>query len=262
MSGTLLETVDERGVATLTLNRPEQHNAFDDGLIAALTASLHRLGAAPGIRAVVLAGAGQSFSAGADLAWMRRIAGQSFDSNLADAAGLAGLMHSLDRLPKPTLALVHGAAYGGGVGLAACCDVAIAAESARFCLSEVRLGLIPATIGPYVVNAIGPRWARRLFQTAEVFSAERARAIGLVHEVVPDDRLEAAGAEVLRDILRGAPGAQAEAKDLVFLCEGRPVDPDLGRETGRRIAERRASDEGQAGMAAFLDKRLAPWRRD
>src|SRR5690242_15903606 len=159
MSGTLLETVDERGVATLTLNRPEQHNAFDDGLIAALTASLHRLGAAAGIRAVVLAGAGQSFSAGADLAWMRRIAGQSFDSNLADAAGLAGLMHSLDRLPKPTLALVHGAAYGGGVGLAACCDVAIAAESARFCLSEVRLGLIPATIGPYVVNAIGPRWA-------------------------------------------------------------------------------------------------------
>ena len=262
MSGTLLEAVDERGVATLTLNRPEQHNAFDDGLIAALTASLHRLGADPGIRAVVLAGAGQSFSAGAALAWMRRIADQSFDSNLADAAGLAGLMHSLDRLPKPTLALVHGAAYGGGVGLAACCDIAIAAESARFCLSEVRLGLIPATIGPYVVNAIGPRWARRLFQTAEVFSAERARAIGLVHEVVPDDRLEAAGAEVLRDILRGAPGAQAEAKDLVFLCEGRPVDPDLRRETGRRIAERRASDEGQAGMAAFLDKRFAPWRRD
>ena len=176
----VLETMDGRGVATLTLNRPKAHNAFDDGLIAELAAALRRLGGDPDVRAVVLASTGRSFSAGADLDWMRRMAGHSFDTNLADAAELAGLMHTLDRLPKPTIALVQGPAYGGGVGLVACCDVAIATERASFCLSEVKLGLTPATISPYVVNAIGARWARRLFQTAEVFTAAEARAIGLV----------------------------------------------------------------------------------
>src|SRR5215211_3603931 len=189
MSSTFLETVNDRGVATLTLNRPDRHNAFDDALIAELTAALHRLGGDPEVRAVILASSGRSFSAGADLEWMRRMARHSFEANLADAAGLAGLM--------PTLALVQGAAYGGGVGLVACCDVAIAAERATFCLSEVKLGLTPATISPYVVNAIGARWARRLFQTAEVFTAARAREIGLVHEVVPEDGLATAGEEVL-----------------------------------------------------------------
>ena len=256
----ILETTDERGVATLTLNRPDLHNAFDDALIAELTASLERLGRDPAIRAVVLASTGRSFSAGANLAWMRRMAGQSREANLADAAGLAGLMHALDRLPKPTLALVQGVAYGGGVGLVACCDVAIASERASFCLSEVKLGLTPATISPYVVNAIGARWARRLFQTAEVFTAERALAIGLVHEIVPGSELTAAADAVLGAILQGAPEAQAEAKDLVFLCEGRPVDAALGEETGRRIAERRASAEGRGGIAAFLDKRIPSWR--
>jgi methylglutaconyl-CoA hydratase len=262
VSSTFLEAVDDRGVATLTLNRPDRHNAFDDALIAELTAALRRLGGDPGVRAVVLASTGRSFSAGADLEWMRRMARHSFEANLADAAGLAGLMHALDRLPKPTLALVQGPASGGGVGLVACCDVAVASERASFCLSEVKLGLTPATISPYVVNAIGARWARRLFQTAEVFPAARAREIGLVQEVVPDGAgLAAAGEEVLRAVLQGAPGAQADAKDLVFLCEGRPVDAALGEETGRRIALRRASAEGQEGIAAFLGKRPPAWRQ-
>src|SRR5919206_2606895 len=189
MGSAFLKAVDDRGVATLTLNRPDRHNAFDDALIAELTTSLRRLGGDPGVRAVVLASSGRSFSAGAAFEWRRRRARHSFEANLADAAGLAGLLHTLDRLPKPTLALVQGAAYGGGVGLVACCDVAIASERASFCLSEVKLGLTPATISPYVINAIGARWARRLFQTAEVFTATRAREIGLVHEVVPEDGL-------------------------------------------------------------------------
>lgn len=261
MNSTFLEAIDTRGVATLTLDRPERHNAFDDALIAQLTGALARLGADGAVRAVVLASSGRSFSAGADLEWMRRMAGHSLADNLADAAGLAGLLHTLDRLPKPTVALVQGAAYGGGVGLVACCDIAIAAERASFCLSEVKLGLTPATISPYVVNAIGPRWARRLFQTAEVFDAQRAREIGLVQEVVGGDELAARGEDLLRALLQGAPGAQADAKDLVFLCEGRPVDAALSSETGRRIAERRASAEGQEGIAAFLGKRPPAWRK-
>ena len=259
MSSTHLEAVDGNGVATLTLNRPDRHNAFDNALIAELTACLRRLGDDPGVRAVVLASSGRSFSAGADLEWMRRIAAQSFEANLADAAGLAGLMHTLDRLPKPTLALVQGAAYGGGVGLVACCDVAIASERASFCLSEVKLGLTPATISPYVVRAVGARWARRLFQTAEVLTATRAREIGLVHEVVPEAGLAAAAEAVLRALLQGAPGAQADAKDLVVLCDGRPADAALREETARRIALRRASAEGQEGIAAFLGKRSPAW---
>jgi methylglutaconyl-CoA hydratase len=260
MSSTFLQAVDARGVATLTLNRPERHNAFDDSLIAQLTAALRRLGEEPEVRAVVLASSGRSFSAGADLEWMRRMAAHSPEDNLADAAGLASLLHTLDRLPKPTVALVQGAAYGGGVGLVACCDIALAAEGASFCLSEVKLGLTPATISPYVVQAIGPRWARRLFQTAEIFDASRARDIGLVHEVLPAEGLVARGEQLVAALLQGAPGAQADAKDLVFLCEGRPVDAALSAETGRRIALRRASAEGQEGIGAFLNKRAPSWR--
>jgi len=257
----ILEAIDGRGVATLTLNRPEIHNAFDDALIAELAAALRRLGGDPGVRAVILAGSGRSFSAGADLEWMRRMAGQSFEANLADATSLAELLDTLDRLPKPTLALVQGAAYGGAVGLVACCDVVIASQRAAFSLSEVRLGLTPATISPYVISAIGARWARRLFLTAEGFSAVQAREIGLVHEVVPESDLAAAAGTVINAILQGAPGAQAEAKELVFLCRGRRIDPTLGKETARRIAARRASAEGREGMAAFLDKRAPAWRQ-
>jgi methylglutaconyl-CoA hydratase len=254
----LLQTIDRRGVATLTLNRPDRHNAFDDALIAELTGALEAVGARADVRAVVLAGAGRSFSAGADLDWMRRTAGYSHAANLADAQALVRLMQTLDRLPKPTVALVQGAAYGGGVGLVACCDIALASERARFCLSEVKLGIIPAAISPYVVAAIGARQARRYFTTAEVMTAEQALAIGLVHEVVAATALPDALARVIDALLLGAPGAQAAAKDLVFLCGG-PPDAELAAETARRIADRRASAEGQEGLGAFLEKRVPAW---
>ena len=256
----LLEAVDHRGVATLTLNRPDRHNAFDDALIGDLDAALVRLADRPDVRALVLASTGRSFSAGADLGWMRRMAGYAEEENLADAAALARMLHRLDRLRMPTIAVVQGGAYGGGVGLVACCDIAIASERAGFCLTEVKLGLSPATIGPYVLNAIGARQARRYFATAEVIPAVRAREIGLVHEVVPDAELEAVRDRVVEAVLQGAPGAQADAKALVFRCEGRPVDAALGQETSRLIASRRASAEGREGLDAFLNRRAPAWR--
>jgi methylglutaconyl-CoA hydratase len=259
----LLQDVDASGIATLTLNRPERHNAFDDALIAELTTALRSVGARADVRAVVLAGAGRSFSAGADLDWMRRSATFSDEANLEDADRLAELLYTLDRLPKPTIAMVQGVAYGGGVGLAACCDIVIAGDRARFSLSEVRLGLIPSAISPYVINAIGARHARRYFLTAEVIGAERALEIGLVHELVAEADMPAKLAAILDTILLGAPGAQAAAKDLVFLCENRPIDAALAKETARRIAILRTSKEGQDGLTAFLNKTTPPWvRRD
>ena len=259
----LLQDVDPRGIATLTLNRPERHNAFDDALIAELTAALRAVGARADVRVVVLAGAGRSFSAGADLDWMRRSASFSDEANLEDADRLADLLYTLDRLGKPTIAMVQGVAYGGGVGLASCCDIVIAGDRAKFCLSEVRLGLIPSAISPYVINAIGARHARRYFQTAEVIGAERALEIGLVHELVPEAEMPTKLAAILDQILLGAPGAQAAAKDLVFLCEGRAIDAQLAHETARRIALLRKGEEGQAGLNAFLNKTVPPWvRRD
>jgi methylglutaconyl-CoA hydratase len=255
----ILQTVDARGVATLTLNRPDRHNAFDDALIAALTQSLTDLGTRTDVRAVILASTGRSFSAGADLAWMQRMAGYSEAENRKDAAALAHLLFTLDRLPKPTLAVVQGNAFGGGVGLVACCDIAIAAETANFALTEVRLGLTPATISPYVVRAIGPRHARRLFLTAERITAAAAAAIGLVHEVVPPAELEAARDRLIATLLLGAPQAQAEAKSLVALAET-PIDETLIQETSHRIASRRASPEGREGLAAFLQKRAPDWQ--
>jgi methylglutaconyl-CoA hydratase len=255
----LLEATDARGIATLTLNRPERHNAFDDALIATLTDALRRLGADPAVRVVVLEAAGASFSAGADLGWMRRIADAPEAANRADAEALARLMGTLDALPKPTVAVVRGPAYGGGVGLVACCDIAIASDRARFCLSEVKLGLTPATISPYVIAAIGPRQARRWFLTAEVFDAARAQAIGLVHEVVIDAALDGTKETILRALLQGAPGAQADAKDLVALTRSTQDREGLAAETSRRIAARRASAEGREGIAAFLDRRKPVW---
>lgn len=256
----LLEHVDARGIATLTLNRPDRHNAFDDALIGHLAGAAARLGADPAVRAVVLASTGRSFSAGADLGWMKRMAGYTEAENVADAAALAAMLHALDRMPKPTVAVVQGNAYGGGVGLVACCDIVLAAAAASFCLTEVRLGLTPATISPYVVNAIGARQARRYFTSAEVIPASRALELGLVHEVVQAEELEAARDRVLAALLQGAPGAQADAKDLVFLVEGQAVDAALSAETSRRIAARRASAEGQEGLGAFLAKRPPAWR--
>ena len=255
----VLQRIDA-GVGRLTLNRPEVHNAFDDVLIAQLTAALLSLEADRRVRLVVLAAAGKSFSAGADLAWMQRMAGYSEAENLADARALAGLMSTLDRLAKPTVALVQGAAFGGGVGLVACCDIAIASEAASFSLSEVKLGLIPAVISPYVVAAMGPGAARRFILTAERFSAPQALALGLVHEVVPADRLEETGQKVLDHLTQGGPRAQADAKDLVLSLAGRPIDRALVEETAERIARIRVGEEAREGLAAFLEKRKAEWQ--
>ncbi len=255
-----LQEIGADGVARLTLNRPEVHNAFNDVLIAELTAALLALEADRRVRSVVLAARGKSFSAGADIGWMRRMADQSEAENLEDARALAGLMSTLDRLAKPTVALVQGPVFGGGVGLVACCDVAIAAEEATFCLSEVKLGLIPSVIGPYVVAAMGQAAARRYMLTAERFSARDALRLGLVHEVVPADRLEETGALVLDHLAQGGPGALAEAKDLIFAVAARPADREMVEETARRIARVRAGEEAREGLSAFLEKRAPGWR--
>jgi methylglutaconyl-CoA hydratase len=251
--------IDARGIARVTLDRPAVHNAFDDALIAELTQAFRSLDGDDRVRVVVLAGAGKSFSAGGDLNWMKRMAGYGMAENLRDAEGLGALMVTLDRLAKPTVALVQGAAYGGGVGLVACCDIAIAAASAKFCLSEVKLGLIPAVISPYVVRAMGARAARRYFLTAEVFDAETARRLGLVHEVAPADGLEAAAAPIVDALVQAGPRAKAAAKALIARVAGAPIDDALIADTARRIAEIRATDEGREGVGAFLEKRKPRW---
>ena len=244
----------------ITMNRPDRHNAFDDVLIAELTEALRSMEAEDGIRVIVLSGAGKSFSAGADLNWMKRMAGFSMDENRRDAMGLATLMRTLAHLRKPTLARVHGAAYGGGVGLVACCDIAVAAQSASFSLSEAKLGLIPAVISPYVVAAIGERAARRYFLTAERFEAAEAWRLGLVHELIGaheslDDRI----GEIVDAMLACSPSAQREAKELIRAVASCPVTSELIQDTAERIAKIRSSPEGREGVAAFLEKRRASW---
>jgi len=258
MSGMLIER--SGGTATLRLSRPDRHNAFDDALIAEVTAALGELGSDPAVRVVLLAGAGKSFSAGADLAWMKRMAGYSLAENEADALRLAEMLHRLDTLPKPTIALVQGAAMGGGVGLVAACDMALAAADATFALSEVRLGLIPATISPYVIAAIGQRAARRYFLTAERFDAHEALNLGLVSAVVPTTELEAEGARIAGLLGRNGPRAMAAAKELIAAVAGRPIDAALRADTARRIAHQRAGAEGREGVAAFLEKRKPGWQ--
>ncbi len=259
MSDALTFDKDARGLATVTLNRPTVHNAFDDVLIGDLTEVFTACQNDADVRVVVLTGTGKSFSAGADLGWMKRMAGYTYDENLADAAGLARVMRVLDRLPKPTIALVNGPAYGGGVGLVACCDIAIASQRASFCLSEVKLGLIPAVISPYVVAAIGSRQARRYFQSAEVMSAQKALELGLVHEVIAHEELEVVKERIIEALFSGAPGAQGEAKRLVFDVDA-PLTDEIIAETGRRIAGQRASHEGREGISAFLAKRKPDWQ--
>lgn len=253
------KTVTTQGIATLTLNRPERHNAFDDTLIADLTAELKRLEGLDEVRVVILAGEGKSFSAGADLNWMKRMATYSREDNYRDAMALASLMETLDRLAKPTIARVQGAAFGGGVGLVACCDIAIASEAASFCLSEVKLGLIPAAISPYVTKCIGEKQARRYFVTAERFDAAEARRIGLVHEVVPPEALDERITELTRQIRGNGPLAMAAAKQLARDVSRGVVDRAMMDETSRRIADIRVSPEGQEGIGAFLEKRKAAW---
>jgi methylglutaconyl-CoA hydratase len=254
-----MEEIDEHGIARITLTRPEVHNAFNDTLIAELTMVLNGLGTDRRVRAVILCAQGRNFSAGADLNWMQRMASNTEDQNLADARALAGLMRTLNELPKPTLALVQGRALGGGVGLVACCDIAVAAETANFTLSEVKLGLIPAVIAPYVIAAIGERAARRYFLTAETFTAQEAQALGLVHTVVPDEALEDAGQNILRSLFKGGPKAQIAAKELIFAVAKRPIDDAVTEDTAVRIARQRVTEEAREGVAAFLSKRDPSW---
>ncbi len=258
-SETILTTIDALGRATLTMNRPDVHNAFDDALIAGLTSQLKSLEKNPEVRAVLLAASGKSFSAGADLNWMRRMADYTPEENLADAMALAELMQTLNSLAKPTLALVQGPVYGGGVGLVAACDIVLAAPKASFCLSEVKLGLIPAVISPYVVAAIGQRQARRYFISAERFDAAKALQLGLVHEIVADEGLEQAAERLSRILLNNGPEAMAEAKRLMGDVSCGVLDEALIGETAKRIADIRASSEGQEGLSAFLEKRRPSW---
>jgi methylglutaconyl-CoA hydratase len=248
------------GVAWLTLDRPEIRNAFDDALIAALTRALRELDADAKVRAVVLAGSGPAFCAGADLNWMKRMAGYGYEQNLADARALAGMLRILDRMKKPTVARVHGPAFAGGVGLVAACDIAIGTPEAKFCLSEAKLGLSPATISPYVVRAMGERMARRYFLTAEVFDGIEAQRIGLLSHVSPSEKLDGEIEKMLEHLVQSGPEALAKIKDLVRSVSSGPISDALIEDTAQRIAEIRVSPEGREGIASFLEKRNPAWK--
>lgn len=265
----VLVGIDERGVATVTLNRPAKHNAFDDAIISDLTNAFKAIEQNPEVRVLVLASNGKSFSAGADLAWMKRMAGYSYEENLQDAKALAEMLRVLNFMPIPTIAKVQGAAFGGAVGLVACCDMAVASDRASFCLSEVKLGLIPATISPYVVDAIGARASRRYFQTAERFSAEAAKQLNLVSEVTSLEQLDDQVEAMIGALLANGPVAMQAAKQLVFDVQNfdassKGLDEDskpcaLINDTSERIAAIRVSEEGQEGLTAFFEKRSANW---
>ena len=253
--------IDGKGVGRLRIARPDVHNAFNDQVIKEMSAALEQASERKDLRLLIITGAGKSFSAGADLGWMRSMADASQEDNRADSAQLAKLMRTLNFFPRPTVARVNGSAFGGGVGLIACCDVAIAAKSARFGLTEVRLGLIPAVISPYVIDAIGARSARRLFLTGEHFSAERAVELGLVSEACDSEDLDDRVAECTRHLLRAGPRATGEAKDLIATVSGRTLEEQmrLDEDTAMRIARLRVSAEGQLGLKAFLDKSTPDW---
>jgi len=260
MNSRLLVETNARGVATVTLNRPEVHNAIDDVSIAELSVTLDRLAGDAAVRVLVLTGAGASFSAGADLNWMRRMGGFSAVENLADAMGLAAMLRRLNDFPKPTVARVNGAAFAGGVGLISCCDIAIANADAMFSVSEVRYGLVPGTIGPYLVAAIGARQARRYFLTAERFSADEARRIGLVHETVARAALDTLVEKFVAMLLEGGARAQGVSKRLAIDLANRDVDDAVMRSTSQASADARAGAEGREGTTAFLEKRKPSWR--
>ncbi|MGO4701337.1 enoyl-CoA hydratase-related protein [Dyella sp. 2RAB6] len=258
---TSLQLADRAGVRSIAMNRPQVHNAFDDSLIAELTDALATAGRDQAVRAVVLTGTGASFSAGADLNWMRGMAKASEADNREDSLRLATLMRTLQFLPKPTIARVNGAAYGGGVGLVACCDIAIGVDGAKFGLTEVKLGLVPAVISPYVIAAIGLRQARRLFLTGELFDAPTAERIGLLHQCVRAEALDEAVDSVLAAFAKAGPVAQAQAKRLALRVAGQDEAQAerIDRDNAELIARLRVSAEGQEGLGAFLDKRAAAW---
>jgi methylglutaconyl-CoA hydratase len=255
----MLEVAKQGGVARVTLNRPGLRNAFDDALIASLTGNFLEIEKDKSIRVMVLAGNGPAFCAGADLNWMKRMAGYGYDENLADAQALAEMLATLDRMPKPTIARVHGPVFAGGTGLVAACDIAVGTPEAKFCLSEAKLGLSPATISPYVIRAMGERNARRYFLTAEVFDAEEALRIGMLSLLVPASELDVTLAKLIDHLLAGGPEAHAKIKELIRAVAGRRADDALVAETAKRIAEIRGSPEGKEGIAAFLEKRKPFW---
>ena len=247
------------GVARITLNRPDVRNAFDDALIAHLHEAFADVEKDQAIRVMVLAGNGPAFCAGGDLNWMRRMAGYSYEQNLADAQGLAEMLAALDRMSKPTIARVHGAAFAGGTGLVAACDIAVGTPDAKFCFSEAKLGLSPATISPHVMRAIGERAARRYFLTAEVFDAEEAYRIGLLSALVASSELDSFLDELLKHLLAGGPEAHKKIKQLINAVTNRPLDDALVAETAKRIAEIRGTPEGKEGASSFLEKRKPSW---
>lgn len=255
----LVQVFGENGVARIVLNRPELNNALNPQLIDELRAALDAVTADASVATVVLSGEGKSLCAGADINRMREAATFSRADNIQDALPLSRMLAALDRLPQTTIGRVHGPIYGGGVGVVAACDIAIASEDATFCLSEVRLGIVPGMISPYVVRAIGERTARRYFQTAEVFDAHEARRIGLIHEVVAPDALDDRIAKLLKQLRSAAPGARAVAKKLAGDIAGRTIDDALMRETSELIADVRARPEAREGLSAFLEKRKPSW---
>ena len=248
-----------RFVVEVWLDRPDVRNAFNEGVIAELHAAFNAFAADGDLRAIVLGGRGKAFCAGADLAWMRAMAGFDWERNRADAQALADMLWAVWRCPVPVVGRVHGDCYAGGVGLAAVCDVLVAAEGASFCLSEAKLGLLPGTISPYVIRAMGEQASRRYFVTAERFSATQAAAMGFVHEVVAPDALDAKVAEIVATLVANGPMATRACKQLVQDVAGRPLDRTLRDETARRIADIRASDEGREGVQSFLNKRKPNW---
>jgi len=254
-----LEIERAGGLATVWMNRPERHNAFNATLIAELDEAFAGLEADDSVRVIVLAGRGKSFSAGADLAWMKAAGEAGVQENLADAMKLARMLRTIAELSKPTIARVHGAALGGGLGLACACDICIAGERAVFATSEVRFGIIPAAISPYVLRAIGERQAYRYFQSAERIDARRAAELGIAHRSVAGEALDEALGEQVAALLEGGPKSQAAAKDLIRAVAHRPVDDALLADTARRIAELRATPEAREGLSAFLDKREPAW---
>ena len=250
---------DPRGVGNVTLNRADVHNAFDDVLIKDLTNAIQAFEQDDSVRVICLRSTGKSFSAGADLNWMKRMAGYSWQQNYQDSLGLATLMQTLASTTKPTIGVIQGAAFGGGVGLVACCDIALASDKASFCLSEVKLGLIPAVISPYVIAAIGERAAKRYFVTAERFNADTALRLGLVHELFEAEQLESEAEKIIDAILANGPVAVYEAKKLIAKVANQPIEEEIIRFTAQKISDIRASAEGKEGVTAFLEKRSPNW---
>ncbi|MBT8144073.1 MAG: enoyl-CoA hydratase/isomerase family protein [Gammaproteobacteria bacterium] len=258
----ILQHLSDDGVFTLTLNRPDVHNAFDDTTIALITGVLLSASRDPAVRVVVITGSGNTFCAGGDVNWMRRMAEYDMGENYEDALRLAELMSVLNSLGKPTIAKVNGGAFGGGVGLVACCDIAVSAASTKYALSEVRLGLVPAVISPYVVAAMGTRQARRYMLTGERFDAQTALATGLIHEVCADDELDSGVKRITHELLQGGPQALRESKELIALVShtDRSSNETISRRSAEIIAQLRVSPEGQEGLGAFLEKRRPSWQ--